>query len=165
MKRIIFLLVLTVLPLCYAASNVSLFIAPYKDNIEITVTARSIISKDIIASLKSGEKIKIEYTVFEKKVFKKKVFYKKKVTFKYDIINNIYILKEKKTIRYYKDFKKLEKDVSTFIAKIKKKDYDERKLYGNIHIKGMSITGVFAIIYKVFFDLDYIIEFPIKRII
>ncbi|MCK5398846.1 hypothetical protein KAJ26_02390 [bacterium] len=145
------------------SAEASVMISPYDDHIEISVTLQDFISQDIEASLQAGEGVIITYEFFKKGFLSKKVYSTQKVEFKYDILNNKFSLKTGGEVLYFKNFDDLVDEVATFRASFDRELFEKERIFCRVHVKGMSVVGVFAIIYKVFFDLNYSMEFLLEK--
>ncbi|MCD6578652.1 hypothetical protein J7L48_04190 [bacterium] len=161
MKKLFLISLLMMFILSIYSSNVKLFISKAEDNVKIKITLSNFISKDVISSLKSGEEVKITFSILKVVFLKKSKIKVMKLWINYDNINNKYRLSRNGKDIFFNTYEELLKSISVYNVNVKRKDFDSGKLQGVVDVKGMSAVSIFGLIYKIFFDLNYSIVFKL----
>ncbi len=132
--------------------------------IGIVLSISDFISEDIYSSLRSGERISFSVRLFSKGLLKNREYARERCEFHFDPINKIYILEKNGNETIFYDYEKLLNALREHRLDVSKEVYGNKKLWINVNIKGMNVVGLFALVYKIFFKLDYdlLIEVPGK---
>lgn len=160
MKKYFLIVFLFVLSFAYS-SNVVLFISKSEKNVDIKITLSNFLSNDIISSLKAGEKVRFSLSIVKSAFLKNKIIKIFKLNIQFDTINNKFRLSRDGKEIFFDSYEQLLKNISVFKVSVKRSDYNSKNLKGIVSIKGIPAVGIFGLIYKIFFNLNYSIVFKI----